>query len=81
MRHTIRNRIINQYGLPTVKVEHVNGELSSGVLDISGREIFEGDSVTFENQTYTIEFRRGTLWCDDIPLGDFDDGELEIVDE
>ena len=48
MKHNIRQRVINQYGLPVVKVESVNGELGSGCLDKNGVEIFEGDKVVVE---------------------------------
>lgn len=45
MKHSIRQRVINEYGLPVVKVETVNGELGSGIVDCNDREIFEGDKV------------------------------------
>ena len=45
MKHTIRQRVINQYGLPVVKVETVHGELGSKRFDKNGVEIFEGDIV------------------------------------
>ena len=48
MKHTIRQRVINEYGLPVVKVETINGELGSGVFDKNGVEIFEGDKVVVE---------------------------------
>ena len=49
MKHTIRQRVINEYGLPVVKVETINGELGSGVFDKNGVEIFEGDIVEKED--------------------------------
>ena len=45
MKHTIRQRVINQYGLPVVKVETVYGELGSKRFDKNGVEIFENDIV------------------------------------
>ena len=45
MKHSIRQRVINEYGLPVTKVETVNGELGSGIFDTNDVEIFEGDRV------------------------------------
>lgn len=35
MKHSIRQRIINEYGLPVVKIEQVTGELGGGFRILS----------------------------------------------
>lgn len=80
MRHRIRNRIINEFGLANVKIDHVNGELASGCFDKHGREIFEGDLVSFRNRDYVVEYRSGALLLDGTPLFMYDETMLEIVD-
>lgn len=62
MKHSIRQRVINQYGLPVVKVETVNGVLGSGILDKNGIEIFEGDKVkTPDGEILKVEFENGVI--------------------
>lgn len=45
MKHTIRQRVINEFGLPVTKVETINCELGSDIRDKHGKEIIEGDIV------------------------------------
>ena len=70
MKHNIRQRVINQYGLPVVKIEQVNGELGSGVFDKNGKEIFEGDIVSNGRKNFPVEFINGGLY-----IFNADDGE------
>ena len=81
MKHTIRSRIINEYGLPVVKIEQLNGEFGSGILDVNGREIFEGDKVRYADRDCFVEYKDGCLSVDEVPLKNFNDGALEIVDD
>lgn len=46
MKHHVRQRVINEFGLPVTKVATVHGELGSGIFDKNGVEIFEGDRVS-----------------------------------
>ena len=65
MKHSIRQRVINQYGLPVTKIETVNGELGSGILDKNGKEIFEGDRVVvkqYPNLKMPVHFSEGEFY-------------------
>lgn len=71
MKHNIRQRVINEYGLPVVKVETIQGELGSGIFDKYGQEIFEGDEVQMESQSggpigwNYVEYRDGAFYLND----------------
>ena len=85
MNHTIRQRVINQFGLHVSKVVSINGELGSGISDIHGREIFEGDIVkplvdglrTLAGNSFTVEFEDGLFSINSEPLFHFN--KLEVV--
>lgn len=80
MKHKIRQRVINEYGLPVVKIETLNCELGSGVLDENGCEIFEGDLVRVNPLPYMlgeeeepprlVTFEYGRFFVGDMPMGD-----------
>ena len=82
MKHNIRQRVINQYGLPVVKVETVHGELGSGLLDCNGKEIFEGDIVRDSDgsETDIVVFGEGQFYLKrrDVWLSEWNDG-LEVI--
>ena len=66
MKHRIRQRIINQFGLPVTKIETVQGELGSGILDKNGQEIFEGDKVIYDDgDTADVVFEDGQFFLKD----------------
>ena len=87
MKHNIRQRVINQYGLPVVKIETVIGELGSGMLDKNGKEIFEGDKLKYPelggdrigvvifNGNFMVDdlFVSATAACDVEVIGHVDD--------
>lgn len=84
MKHSIRQRIINEYGLPVTKIETVNGELGSGVVDKNGKEIFEGDLVKAENDDVgfyksDIHFEAGRFHFGIFSLTDFNPNDLEVI--
>lgn len=69
MKHAIRQRVINQYGLPVVKVQLVNAELGSGIFDKNGREIFEGDLVEYtDGEILPITFENGNFYVGEYVL-------------
>lgn len=81
MKHNIRQRVINSIGLPVVKIEQIGGGLASGVFDIRGKEIYEGDFVrlTDEGEIHEVKWDRGSLTVDGVNIRSCLDGSLEIV--
>ena len=79
MKHSIRQRVINEYGLPVVKVETVNGELGSGITDRNGKEIFEGDIVKIHDAEERTTFEDGSFFINDRPIWRLKSSDLEIV--
>lgn len=92
MKHSIRQRVINEYGLPVTKVETVNAELGSGVLDKNGNEIFEGDKLQVMKpielrgehceypETVNVEFTGGAFIAGDDYLDDLVDAYKDSVE-
>lgn len=69
MKHSIRQRVINEYGLPVVKIEQINGELGSGVFDKNGQEIFENDLVkNTDGKILPITFENGNFYIGEYVL-------------
>ena len=84
MKHKIRQRVINEHGLPVTKIETVNGELGSDFLDCNGKEFFEGDIFKFPNGSiYTVKFVKGCFVATDgwgyYGLRTLKTGEAEII--
>lgn len=79
MKHFIRQHVVNEYGLPVTKVESFNGELGSGIKDINGREIFEGDIILDEGDTSPVTFEDGSFWAFEQILEHFKNTGVEIV--
>ena len=85
MKHSIREHIIDPIRGKIVKVSTVNAELGSGILDVNGREIFEGDRVKVVNESgdgavMLVTFVYGTFALnEELALGEYEDGELEVV--
>lgn len=66
MEHHIRQHVVNQFGLKTVKVETVRGELGSRVYDKNGREIFENDILQYDDgEKVTVEYELGAFCLSD----------------
>lgn len=64
MKHSIRQRVLDPVtGLMVTKVETVNGELGSGIVDKNGKEIFEGDKVKLDGKTYKVICGFGNGLC------------------
>lgn len=54
-------------------ITDASGWLGSGVEDVNGKEIYEGDIVqveTFEKDAATVEFRNGAFWLGNLILAD-----------
>lgn len=62
--------------------QELDCELGSGILDKNGREIFEGDKVNLDNDSwgYTIRFVNGAFFVGNERLIKACSSELEIVD-
>lgn len=70
MKHSVRQRVINQYGLPVVKIEHVTGELGSKIPDKNGNEIFEGDIlVNGDREKFEVLFVDGKFMVNSCSQG------------
>jgi len=67
MKHSIRQRVLDPVtGLTLTKIETVNGELGSGIVDKNGKEIFEGDIIQFSNGSkYAIRFVKSSFVASD----------------
>ena len=67
MKHTIRQRVINQYGLPVVKVETVYGELGSKRFDKNGVEIdlLSKGKYDGEQSVRAWEIKAGATYSED----------------
>ena len=60
MKHSIRQRVLDPVtGLKVTKIEQVNGELGSGIVDCNDKEIFESDRVKLGSQVFVVEFTNG----------------------
>lgn len=73
MKHTIR-----RYG----QLEEIDCEYGSDVFDKNGREIFEGDIVQLvgdNEHRAPVTYRDACFWIDEMPLGNFADGDLIVV--
>ena len=91
MKHSIRQRVLDPItGLKVTKVETVNGELGSGIVDKHGKEIFEGDivhciyqsSYGYSEYEFTVAFKYGVLWTGEAPLSElvrYGTHTLEII--
>ena len=81
-KHRLRRRVFEK-GQWLIKIVHSNSDRSTGILDIHGKEIFEGDKVKSHDQSIltplTVRFNHGSFYVGDIHLDAYDDGELEIT--
>lgn len=66
MKHSIRQRVLDPVtGLKVTKIETVNGELGSGIVDKHGKEFFEGDIVSNGRHKFPVKFINGALYIFD----------------
>ena len=87
MKHNIRQRVLDPVtGLMVTKIETVNGELGSGIVDKNGREIFEGDIVKTVGEnvfptTLPVSFMWGTFAVgENTALGEYEGtDDLEVI--
>ena len=81
-KHHLKKRVF-QNGYYRDVIVHTNARLGSRILDIHGNEIFEGDKVkkvNYDDVVSTVSFHDAAFFiADDIPLGSFADGDLEII--
>ncbi len=81
MKHSIRQRVLDPVtGLKVTKLEQVNGELGSGLYDRNGKEIFEGDRVSFSDEySAVVTFEDGSFFINDRPIWRLRPCVLEVV--
>lgn len=87
MKHSIRQRVLDPVtGLKVTKIETVNGELGSGIVDCNDKEIFEGDKVEIyfikdEPQKHIVAFIDGNfkLVSTDVFLDEIAQLDIEVI--
>ncbi|MBR0288185.1 MAG: hypothetical protein IJQ82_04345 [Selenomonadaceae bacterium] len=80
MKHSIREHIVDPIRGKIVKVSTINAELGSGITDKNGKEIFEGDRVSFSDEySAVVTFEDGSFFINDRPIWRLKSSELEIV--